>query len=209
VIVLRESKALIWVRMAIANGRHADAIQLLNAWIQFTEPRGAQASMVRLCLLMAHALHASGDIRGALKAIRKAIDFGSATRMAFTFLQEGQVVRSLTAKCLGPDQLNSGARPFQTHLANVLSLADFGTDTLSMRTPSDAPRGGATPVEHLTSREIDILRKVACGMLYKEVADQLGLTEGSVKWYMQQIYGKLAVRRRLHAVEKGRSLGYF
>ena len=41
----------------------------------------------------------------------------------------------------------------------------------------------------------------------REIGDRLGLTEGTVKWYMQQIYDKLGVRRRPQAVIRARQFG--
>ena len=41
----------------------------------------------------------------------------------------------------------------------------------------------------------------------RDIADRLGLTEGTVKWYLQQIYDKLGVRKRSLAVDKARRFG--
>ena len=43
--------------------------------------------------------------------------------------------------------------------------------------------------------------------LSDEIGERLGLTEGTVKWYMQQIYDKLGVRRRPQAVLRARQFG--
>ena len=59
----------------------------------------------------------------------------------------------------------------------------------------------------LVSRELDILTMVGGGLRNREIGDRLGLTEGTVKWYMQQIYDKLGVRRRPQAVMRARQLG--
>ena len=40
-----------------------------------------------------------------------------------------------------------------------------------------------------------------------DIAERLGLTEGTVKWYLQQIYHKLGVNRRALAVDKARRFG--
>ena len=45
------------------------------------------------------------------------------------------------------------------------------------------------------------------GLRNHEVGQRLGLTEGTVKWYLQQIFDKLGVRRRSQAVLRARSLG--
>jgi len=59
----------------------------------------------------------------------------------------------------------------------------------------------------MSRREMQVLNLVAQRMSNREIGDQLGLTEGSVKWYMQQIYDKFGVRRRLDVARKARQLG--
>ena len=59
----------------------------------------------------------------------------------------------------------------------------------------------------LSLREVEILTLVSGGLRNREIGDRLGLTEGTVKWYMQQIYDKLGVRRRPQAVMRARQYG--
>ena len=59
----------------------------------------------------------------------------------------------------------------------------------------------------LSAKEREILALVSTGMRNREVATKLGMTEGSVKWYMQQVYDKIGTRRRLQAVERARQFG--
>jgi DNA-binding NarL/FixJ family response regulator len=54
--------------------------------------------------------------------------------------------------------------------------------------------------EPLTPREVDVLGQVAAGNSNRAVAEQLGLSEDSIKAYMKKIMGKLAARDRTHAV---------
>jgi predicted ATPase/DNA-binding CsgD family transcriptional regulator len=64
--------------------------------------------------------------------------------------------------------------------------------------------GHASPMEKmaepLTQREGEIVRLLANGLTDAEIADQLSLTVGTIKWYNRQIYGKLGVRNRVEAV---------
>ena len=62
-------------------------------------------------------------------------------------------------------------------------------------------------VEPLTRREQAILQHLAEGKSYREIAALEVLALNSVKWYIQQIYGKLGVNRRRAAIERARSLG--
>jgi LuxR family maltose regulon positive regulatory protein len=56
-----------------------------------------------------------------------------------------------------------------------------------------------------TDRELQILRLLAGGMSNSEVAARLMLTEGTVKWHMHNVYGKLGVRNRTGALREARA----
>jgi len=56
------------------------------------------------------------------------------------------------------------------------------------------------PDDALTAREIEVLRRVAGGNSNKIVADQLSLTEETVKAHMRSILSKLGANDRTHAV---------
>ncbi|MCB1845618.1 MAG: helix-turn-helix transcriptional regulator, partial [Halioglobus sp.] len=64
------------------------------------------------------------------------------------------------------------------------------------------------PVEPLKARETEILRLVEQGLMNKQIAADLALTVGTVKWYMQQIFQKLDVRRRAQAIHRAKHLGF-
>lgn len=57
-------------------------------------------------------------------------------------------------------------------------------------------------VEKLTKREHEILSLLAKGYLYKEIADQLGITLSTVRAHLHTIYEKLHVQSRTQAVVK-------
>jgi DNA-binding NarL/FixJ family response regulator len=54
----------------------------------------------------------------------------------------------------------------------------------------------------LTPRELEVLQLLACGDLYKEIADQLGISIPTVNTHVRSIYEKLHVRSRAQAVAK-------
>jgi DNA-binding NarL/FixJ family response regulator len=55
-------------------------------------------------------------------------------------------------------------------------------------------------VDDLSSREIEVLRSVAAGNSNKIVADDLAITEDTVKGHMKNIMAKLGANDRTHAV---------
>jgi DNA-binding NarL/FixJ family response regulator len=62
-------------------------------------------------------------------------------------------------------------------------------------------------VEHLTEREREILALVARGASNRQIAENLYLTEGTVKNHMSNILSKLGVRDRTQAAIKAKELG--
>ena len=58
----------------------------------------------------------------------------------------------------------------------------------------------------LSPRELDILDRVAAGESNKEIARTLGISPNTVKTHVARVYEKLAVKRRVQAVEKARFL---
>ncbi len=60
--------------------------------------------------------------------------------------------------------------------------------------------GGRAGRSVLTPREIEIVRMVASGLRNRELARRLGLSEGTVKIHLHNIYKKLKVQNRLELV---------
>jgi len=60
----------------------------------------------------------------------------------------------------------------------------------------------ATELEHLTGREQEILRLLAKGYLYKEIAEHLGISMSTVRTHISAVYEKLHVHTRTEAAMK-------
>lgn len=59
----------------------------------------------------------------------------------------------------------------------------------------------------LTTREVEVLHKLAAGLRNQEIAEVLYLSEGTVKNYNSTIYSKLNVKGRREATRKARDSG--
>lgn len=59
----------------------------------------------------------------------------------------------------------------------------------------------------LSGREQEIIKLLADGLSNQEIAEQLVLSVGTVKWHNRQIYSKLGVNSRTQAVAYARKLG--
>lgn len=68
--------------------------------------------------------------------------------------------------------------------------------------PLDTPR-----IEPLSAREREILQTIAAGFSNKAIAQTLGISIGTVKWHIANLYSKLGVHSRTQAVASGHALG--
>jgi len=64
------------------------------------------------------------------------------------------------------------------------------------------PMPAASQTESLSAREQEVLDFLAKGYLYKEIAEQLSISYGTVHTYIERIFKKLHVRSRAQAVAK-------
>lgn len=59
----------------------------------------------------------------------------------------------------------------------------------------------------LTPRELQILELIASGLSNKEIAEQIFVSENTVKTHSRRVFEKLKARRRTQAVQVGKELG--
>jgi LuxR family transcriptional regulator, maltose regulon positive regulatory protein len=200
-----EWRALAWFRIAVSEGRMQEALSVGKHWRNFCAARGAIRSLIRWDLLLAQALFVSADVRAAQRSLREAIGHAASSRSIRTFLDEGSIVRTLLASTYEADL--DVLHPTDAFAAELLEAFDKSTKrkpALHAMPQRSAPEG---LYGRLSVKEREILALVSTGMRNREVAMKLGMTEGSVKWYMQQVYDKVGTRRRLQAVERARQFG--
>ncbi|MEZ4652350.1 MAG: response regulator transcription factor [Candidatus Eisenbacteria bacterium] len=59
----------------------------------------------------------------------------------------------------------------------------------------------------LTPRELEVLGLIARGLSNKEIAEQVFVSENTVKTHASRVFGKLGARRRTEAVQLGKTWG--
>lgn len=64
------------------------------------------------------------------------------------------------------------------------------------------PSTGMRDLEGLSPREMEVLDLLAQGFLYKEIADQFGVSFSTIRTHIERIYHKLHVRSRAQAVAR-------
>jgi DNA-binding NarL/FixJ family response regulator len=91
-------------------------------------------------------------------------------------------------------EVQRGGSPMTTHIARKV--------VLSFQKPVAAPAVAPDPATELSAREGEVLDHLAHGLLYKEIAEKMGISYETVHTYIRRIYEKLQVRTRTEAVAK-------
>jgi ATP/maltotriose-dependent transcriptional regulator MalT len=200
-----EARALLAVRLAQARGEYAEAARVTRRWHAEQLKAGWRLAATRWAILTANLEALGGDRGQARRTLLAAAVQGRDVGMIRSFLDGGEVVMSLLAERCGADS------PLDNYLDTLIqhwnaqegNLTPVAPQAMSHYNESDL----AYALDALTEREIEILRRVGHGQINREIGAGLGLTEGSVKWYLNRIYPKIGVNRRTQAVKRAKQLG--
>ncbi|MFF3851519.1 response regulator [Micromonospora sp. NPDC002575] len=156
--------------------------------------RGLRAALPEVRVLM---LSASGEQQSVLDAVK-----AGAT---------GYLVKSAApAEFLDAVRRTAAGEPVFTPGLAGLVLGEFRR--LAGAGGAAATRGAASAGRHadaprLTDRETEVLRLVAKGLSYKQIAERLGLSHRTVQNHVQNTLGKLQLHNRVeltrYAIERG------
>ena len=198
-----EYRAIIWVRLAQASDRLFEAMAAVRQWRSFCSARGAIRSQIRWNILMARIHYTGGNKLAALRALREALTHGASSRTLRSFIDEGGTVRALL-ESIEPTEIHA-SHPTDAFAAELL-LVFNGSEGRANAVQADA-LGAEGLYGRFNQREREILTLVGSGLRNREIAERMGMTEGTIKWYLQQVYDKIGTRRRAHAVERAKQFG--
>jgi DNA-binding NarL/FixJ family response regulator len=99
-------------------------------------------------------------------------------------------------KTADPDDILNGIRDVM-HGASALS-----SPIAKMILEGFSRYGPVEDIEPLTSREEDVLRYLVKGLIKKEIADELSISQHTVDMHLRSVYRKLHVRSQTEAVSK-------
>jgi len=142
---------------------------------------------------------------GGIATLRKIVALPDPPRCAMLTVSEedDDVMQALRAGALGYILKGVGARELVGIVSDLAEGRSYVAPSLAVKVLAamNAPRAKKpeTPLDTLTKREEDILRRVAEGKSNKEVARDLDLQEKTVKHYMTAILQKLQARNRTEA----------
>ena len=176
----------------------ADALPLLTRLLDAAVMMERQGDEIRYLVLIALAQHALGNMQAALDSLIKALALAEPHGYVRLFVDEGQpmaeLLRSAISHNISPDYARKLLAAFSKY---VLGTFPIGED-LTVHTQMLA--------EPLSEREIEVLRLMAEGYKYKEIADRMFVSINTVRHHTRNAYSKLDVNNRTQAIAKAKEL---
>ncbi|NIB42286.1 hypothetical protein HBA55_21950 [Pseudomaricurvus alkylphenolicus] len=185
-------KRFLQLRLLLVAGQTDTAIQGLEDFEQRLHQLDQGYLRLKALLVLALAHQQAGQTEVSQAILTDALRIAAPNDAYCLFLEEGEAMKQLLASA--PKDRDPLANSFVETL-----LGYWG----SGETADNKPHG---LIEPLSGREIDVLTLMAQGRTNSDIADDLHISQKTVKWHATNIFGKLGVRNRTAAVITAREL---
>jgi LuxR family maltose regulon positive regulatory protein len=186
---------LVRTQIEMAHGRWQEALALLTEVLQAAEVLESQRFVIEALVQQTVAYQALGELEQALSALQRAITLAAPERFVLPFLLAGEPLRKLLLQTLAEGVAVAEAR----HLLQTF---------VALKSRQVAASSGHTVLaEPLSEREMEVLRLLSTHLTRPEIAQQLYLSENTVRSHVRNIYGKLDVHSRQAAIQRAEELG--
>ncbi|MGB3699777.1 MAG: LuxR C-terminal-related transcriptional regulator [Anaerolineales bacterium] len=149
-------------------------------------------------LILRAQMHAEMvDIKTSKDDYMQALQMGEPEGFISIFVEGGGQVAEALETLLAENQLGT-IQPY--YVQEILGAFESSRHTKG--TADDL----TAQIEPLTDREMDVLRLMAEGLKYEEIANQLYISLNTVRSHVKSIYGKLGVNNRTKAIDMAHQL---
>jgi LuxR family maltose regulon positive regulatory protein len=155
-------------------------------------------------LLLRAQMHAElGNDSSSQLDYALALELGEPEGLISIFVEEGPPIAKALTNLLDQDQPKTDPLVISIRKPYIQKILDaFPTVESLMEVRNEQ----SDQIEPLTDRELDVLRLMAQGQKYEEIADNLYISLNTVRSHVKAIYGKLGVNNRTKAIDQAHKL---
>jgi LuxR family maltose regulon positive regulatory protein len=184
--------------LLIAEDRAAEALPLLTRLLEAAITMERHGDEIRYLVMIALAQHALGNTQTALDSLGRSLTLAEPQGYVRLFIDEGPPMAKLLnfsiSQNIAPDYASKLLAAFPEDALSAVPIAgELTVDTQIL-------------VESLSQREIEVLRLMAEGHKYKEIAERLVVSINTVRHHTRNVYGKLDVNNRTQAIGRAQEL---
>ncbi len=176
-------------------------LSALELAIAHCAERGLYHRWAELLGLKAVAHKLSGDWQQAMDVLNEALLIAGPRQYLRTYLDESRELASVLERMSTVEGNYAETMPLVRRLLRSISKTAQVTAKAA-----DAAGAAEGVFGELTRREINILKRLESGMSNKEIAESIFISEGTLRWHLHNIYGKLGTKNRSGALVKAREM---
>jgi len=180
------------IHLQLAHGKYDNAINILHQLIERSRQRTQMRQLANWLMLISVAYFKANDKKNALSYIEESLDIARTRNYVRMYIDEGANVAEILSY-VSKAHSSSQVRSF----VNLL-LKDFK----SLNTEPSCR------FVKLTIKEREIITQLETGLLNKQIANEIGISEGTLKWHLHNIYSKFNVKNRTQALLIAQEEGY-
>lgn len=198
---LARSRDVTVARVRLAQSRPEDALALLRPAREAYRAAGLVPERISALVLEAVAHEARGARGPAREALAGALELAAPGGYVRRFVDDGPGLAPLLRA------VRTTAPAFADRVLAALDAARAASQPRARRGTVVSEAADGQLLESLTSRELEVLRCLATGATNAGLAEELGVSAGTVKWHVAHILAKLGARSRAGAVARAQRLG--
>jgi LuxR family transcriptional regulator, maltose regulon positive regulatory protein len=190
-----EPELVLWIRCALERKETQKAIPLLLTLIDLANDQQRFYSLIQLEILLAKAYFLQKEPLQGIEHLKIALIHGEPEGFVRSFLDEGLPIKFLLSKLLTTSEIFTESNISSDYVESLLSA--FSASTPGKFTQQEDPDNFMI---QLTVREKEILPYLANGFSYASIADQLNVSQNTIRFHIKNIYEKFQVNNRTHAI---------
>lgn len=195
--------AMTKIELQIAAGRYKQAIPMLNSEIRQARLNGCNASLVELELNSALVAVRLQDPALGVRHVTRAVRIAASRRIVRPFMDRIEVLRALVSQSK-PSVWGFATEDERVFFAQMCRQLDLDDQVKSANLV--AAEASSRALDVLTPREVELLGFIEAGLSNQQMADRIDVSVTTIKWHLQNLYGKLGVSSRTAALARARSI---
>ncbi|MBT8342438.1 MAG: hypothetical protein KJP07_20735, partial [Desulfatitalea sp.] len=191
-----ERDCLLLGRIHLAQDKFQQATDLMRSLRPRSEKRGRFESVMKANIIQSAAAYHLGGKDEALPLMEKAVVFAIPEGYIQPFAENAFCIEEMLGSLR--NSRHGAQRAFVRKLIEACRMGS-GTCDASKSVP-------VNDFESLTPREALVLKLIANGLTNPEIADYTDVSMSTVKFHINNIYGKLGVKSRMQAIRRAEEL---
>lgn len=193
------------LRWLLHFGDARQALQAINSELAHSRSIQWNLRCISLELLRAAALFRCQQESSALDQMQATLDFAGQQGLVSRVRDEGPIVMQLVDKLLIRER-NKGTDGQLVHYLRHLQNSNASVAAKDHESKATVPESQGL-LSPLTQKEHELLKLLTEGHSNQALAQQLRISESTVRTHLRSIHAKLQVQSRMQAVAKARQLG--